>query len=69
MASSAQMRYAVLHSLPSIRLGSRTAFTFQSLLCGLSIQMTAAVAKAGTALWLHPRKCGLPFFIHYRPFV
>jgi len=31
--------------------------------------MTAPVAKAGTALWLHPRKCGLPFFIHYRPFV
>jgi len=43
------MRFAVLHSPPPIRLRSRTAFTFQSLLCGSSLQMTATVAKAGSA--------------------
>jgi hypothetical protein len=49
MASSSQMRFAVLHSLPPIRLGSRTAFAFQSSSVGWSLQMTATVAKSGSA--------------------
>jgi hypothetical protein len=45
------MRIAIRHSPPPIRLRGRSAFAFQSLLCGLLLQMTATVASAGKPVY------------------
>jgi hypothetical protein len=45
-----QMRFATFDSPAFIRGRCQVAFSFPSLLCGLSVQMTTVVAIAGIAL-------------------
>ena len=57
-----QMRFAVFDSPSLIRGRCQVAFSFPSLLCGLSVQMTTAVAAVGIAFWLHPLQMRFALF-------